>query len=121
MKATVIGGGLAGLAAAVELADGGAQVTLHESRPRLGGATFSFERNGLWLDNGQHVALRCCTAYLAFLRADSMDLAFSAFAIAEVDDIARVFRQVQRVLKPNAPFVFSFEHPMALLRPNCGS
>jgi len=68
VKATVIGGGLAGLAAAVELADGGADVTLHEARPRLGGATFSFERNGLWLDNGQHVALRCCTAYLAFLR-----------------------------------------------------
>src|SRR5207253_1303394 len=38
------------------------------ARPRLGGATFSFERNDLWLDNGQHVALRCCTAYLGFLR-----------------------------------------------------
>jgi squalene-associated FAD-dependent desaturase len=68
MRATVVGGGLAGLAAAVELVDAGAEVTLHEARPRLGGATFSFERNGLWLDNGQHVALRCCTQYLAFLR-----------------------------------------------------
>jgi len=68
MKASVVGGGLAGLAAAVELADGGAEVTLYESRARLGGATFSFERNGLWLDNGQHVALRCCTSYLGFLR-----------------------------------------------------
>jgi squalene-associated FAD-dependent desaturase len=67
LRATVVGGGLAGLAAAVELVDAGAEVTLHEARPRLGGATFSFERNGLWLDNGQHVALRCCTAYLAFL------------------------------------------------------
>jgi squalene-associated FAD-dependent desaturase len=68
MKATVVGGGLAGLAAAVELVDAGADVTLYESRARLGGATFSFERNGLWLDNGQHVALRCCSAYLAFLQ-----------------------------------------------------
>ena len=68
MKATVVGGGLAGLAAALELAEEGVEVTLREARPRLGGATFSFERNGLWLDNGQHVALRCCTAYLAFLR-----------------------------------------------------
>ena len=68
MKVSVIGGGLAGLTAAVELVDAGADVTLYESRPRLGGATFSFERNGLWLDNGQHVALRCCTAYLTFLR-----------------------------------------------------
>jgi squalene-associated FAD-dependent desaturase len=67
-RIAVVGGGLAGLAAAVELGDAGAAVTLYEARSRLGGATFSFERNGLWLDNGQHVALRCCTAYLGFLR-----------------------------------------------------
>ena len=53
-------------------------------------------------------------ADLAFLRAESIDVAFSANAIAEVDDAARLFRQVQRVLKPNGPFVFSYEHPMAL-------
>jgi squalene-associated FAD-dependent desaturase len=63
----VVGSGLAGLAAAIECAQAGARVTLLEARPRLGGETFSFERNGLWLDNGQHVALRCCTEYLAFL------------------------------------------------------
>jgi squalene-associated FAD-dependent desaturase len=67
-RIVVVGGGLAGLAAAIECADAGASVTLLEARSRLGGATFSFERNGLWLDNGQHVALRCCTAYLGFLR-----------------------------------------------------
>jgi squalene-associated FAD-dependent desaturase len=67
-RVAVVGGGLAGLAAAIECADRGAAVTLYESRSRLGGATFSFERNGLELDNGQHVALRCCTAYLGFLR-----------------------------------------------------
>lgn len=53
-------------------------------------------------------------ADLAFLRAESIDVAFSAFAVAEVDDTSRLFRQVQRVLKPNSPFVFSYEHPMAL-------
>jgi SAM-dependent methyltransferase len=53
-------------------------------------------------------------ADLAFLRAESIDAAFSADAVAEVDDAARLFRQVQRVLKPNGPFVFSYEHPMAL-------
>src|ERR1700730_1973588 len=73
VKASVVGGGLAGLAAALELADSGAEVTLYEARSRLGGATFSFERNGLWLDNGQHVALRCCTAYLGFLRRIGSD------------------------------------------------
>jgi predicted NAD/FAD-binding protein len=63
----VVGGGLAGLSAALACADGGARVTLLEARPRLGGATFSFRREGLWVDNGQHVFLRCCTAYRGFL------------------------------------------------------
>ena len=66
-RIAVVGGGLAGLAAALECADAGAAVTLYESRTRLGGATFSIERDGRWLDNGQHIALRCCTAYLGFL------------------------------------------------------
>ena len=66
-RVVVVGGGLAGLSAAVEAADRGAAVTLLERRPRLGGATWSFERNGIWFDNGQHVFMRCCTAYRAFL------------------------------------------------------
>ena len=60
-------------------------------------------------------------ADLAFLRADSIDVAFSAYAVAEVDDPARLFRQVQRVLKPNAAFVFSYEHPMALCLDDSGT
>jgi hydroxysqualene dehydroxylase len=68
MKAVVVGGGLAGIAAAFELADAGVDVTLLEARPRLGGATFSVVRDGLWLDNGQHVFLRCFTEYLRLLR-----------------------------------------------------
>ncbi|HEY5295493.1 MAG TPA: hydroxysqualene dehydroxylase HpnE [Gaiellaceae bacterium] len=66
-RVAVVGGGLAGIAAALECAAAGAAVTLYESRSRLGGATFSVERNGRWLDNGQHVALRCCVAYRALL------------------------------------------------------
>jgi uncharacterized protein with NAD-binding domain and iron-sulfur cluster len=65
--AVVIGGGLAGITAALDLADAGRKVTLLEARPRLGGATFSIERDGMWVDNGQHVFLRCCTAYRALL------------------------------------------------------
>lgn len=66
-RVVVIGGGLAGITAALDCADGGADVTLLEVRPRLGGAAYSFEREGLWLDNGQHIFLRCCTAYRALL------------------------------------------------------
>ena len=63
----VLGGGLAGLAAALECADLGARVTLVERQRRLGGLTWSFERGGLWMDNGQHVFLACCDAYVGFL------------------------------------------------------
>jgi squalene-associated FAD-dependent desaturase len=63
----VIGGGLAGIVAALDCVERGAEVTLLEVRPRLGGAAYSFERDGLWLDNGQHVFLRCCASYIALL------------------------------------------------------
>ncbi|MFD7535324.1 hydroxysqualene dehydroxylase HpnE [Streptomyces sp. NPDC059819] len=66
-RAVVIGGGLAGITAALELADAGLGVTLVEGRPRLGGLAFSFRRGDLTVDNGQHVYLRCCTAYRWFL------------------------------------------------------
>ena len=50
-------------------------------------------------------------ADLAFVRADSIDLVFSAYAFGYVEDLSRVFRQVHRVLKPGAPLVFSLPHP----------
>ncbi|GHB79918.1 phytoene dehydrogenase [Streptomyces viridiviolaceus] len=65
--AVVVGGGLAGTTAALALADAGVRVTLLEGRPRLGGLAFSFRRGDLTVDNGQHVYLRCCTAYRWFL------------------------------------------------------
>ncbi|GAQ56091.1 hydroxysqualene dehydroxylase HpnE [Streptomyces acidiscabies] len=66
-SAVVVGGGLAGVTAALGLADAGVEVTLLEGRPRLGGLAFSFQRGELSVDNGQHVYLRCCTAYRWFL------------------------------------------------------
>lgn len=69
----VIGGGLAGLAAACRLADTGRRVTLVEAKARLGGATFSFHRNDIEVDNGQHVLLRCYTEYRAFLARIGVD------------------------------------------------
>jgi squalene-associated FAD-dependent desaturase len=63
----VIGGGLAGITAAIALRDAGLEVTLLESRPRLGGAAASSARGALMIDNGQHVFLRCCHSYQELL------------------------------------------------------
>jgi hydroxysqualene dehydroxylase len=71
LKASVVGGGLAGLTAALDLVDAGADVTLYETRPTLGGAVQTLpERDGdpsPAPDNGQHIALGCFTEYLRFL------------------------------------------------------
>jgi squalene-associated FAD-dependent desaturase len=71
VKAAVVGGGLAGIAAALDLADAGCEVTVLEARPTLGGAVQTLPaREGdpdPPPDNGQHIALGCCTEYLAFL------------------------------------------------------
>jgi squalene-associated FAD-dependent desaturase len=66
-RAVVVGGGLAGTAAALDLADRGWQVQVLESRSRLGGAAYSFDRDGLPVDTGQHVLLRCYREYLGLL------------------------------------------------------
>ncbi|OAA26192.1 squalene-associated FAD-dependent desaturase [Frankia sp. EI5c] len=70
-RVVVIGGGLAGIAAALVAADEGVEPVLLEARPRLGGATTSFQRSfqggSLWIDTGQHVFMRCCTAYRGLL------------------------------------------------------
>jgi squalene-associated FAD-dependent desaturase len=66
-RVAVIGGGLAGITAAIALRDAGLEVTLLESRPRLGGAASSYARGPLVIDNGQHVFLRCCSAYRELL------------------------------------------------------
>jgi squalene-associated FAD-dependent desaturase len=71
VEVAVVGGGLAGLAAALDLVDAGCTVTLLEARPRLGGAVQTLpERDGDPKpppDNGQHIALGCFTEYLQFL------------------------------------------------------
>jgi squalene-associated FAD-dependent desaturase len=75
VRVAVVGGGLAGITAALRCADAGADVTLLEARPRLGGLAGSFARGGLDVDTGQHVFLRCCTAYQRLLeRLGATDL-----------------------------------------------
>src|SRR6476660_6698332 len=74
-KILIVGGGLAGMSAAVALESAGAQVTLIESRKSLGGRASSFEdpQSGETLDNCQHVLLGCCTNLLDFYRRLGVD------------------------------------------------
>lgn len=70
MEIIILGGGLAGLAAAVASVDRGCKVTLIERRPWLGGRASSpfVQRVGEEVDIGQHVFMRCCSAYIELLR-----------------------------------------------------
>ncbi|MEM7575979.1 MAG: hydroxysqualene dehydroxylase HpnE [Planctomycetota bacterium] len=65
-RVIVVGGGVAGIAAAVDLAQAGADVTLLEQRPRLGGRASSMDdpKTGRLIDNCQHVLTRACTALM---------------------------------------------------------
>ena len=74
----VIGGGLAGLAAAAALGERGLRVTLCESRPRWGGRASSFvdQTTGESIDNCQHVVLGCCTNFRHFCRMIGIDRFF---------------------------------------------
>src|SRR5881398_2843007 len=66
----IVGGGLAGLAAACALCESGFRVTVFERRPYLGGRASSYEHPGTGevVDNCQHVLLGCCTNLIEFYR-----------------------------------------------------
>jgi squalene-associated FAD-dependent desaturase len=68
----VVGGGLAGLTAALELKDAGLHVELFERSRLLGGRATSFELDGRVVDNGQHVYLACCTQFIRFVERTGM-------------------------------------------------
>jgi squalene-associated FAD-dependent desaturase len=66
----IVGGGLAGLAAACALVESGFRVTLFERRPYLGGRASSYEHPGTGevVDNCQHVLFKLCTNLIAFYK-----------------------------------------------------
>jgi squalene-associated FAD-dependent desaturase len=96
MRVAVVGGGLAGLAAALELVDSGHEVVLHEARPTLGGAVQTLpERDGdppPPPDNGQHIALGCFTAYRRFVERIGKGRALrrEALRLPVIDEQGRV-------------------------------
>lgn len=65
----IIGGGVAGLAAAVACVDAGHRVTLLEARSFCGGRAYSFAdpNTGEIIDNGQHLLMGCYTATFDYL------------------------------------------------------
>ncbi len=65
-EAIVLGGGLAGLAAAAALGGAGHRVRLFETRPFLGGRATSYTAGSETIDNCQHILLRCCVNLLNF-------------------------------------------------------
>lgn len=80
LRAIVLGGGVAGIAAALGLRDLGLQVTLLESHGWLGGRTFSFvdRHSARRLDNGPHVMLGCYRAMRTLLRRLGTEPYFAA-------------------------------------------
>lgn len=64
----IVGGGLAGLAAAAALAERGCRVELYEARKKLGGRAASFRdpATGEFVDHCQHVGMACCTNLIDF-------------------------------------------------------
>ncbi len=54
-------------------------------------------------------------ADLAFVRADQIDMALSVYALSRVDDLDRVLRQVNRVLRTGGTFTVSLPHPARLM------
>ena len=83
-RVAVVGGGLSGLAAGLALKDAGFSVELFERSRLLGGRATSFEIDGREVDNGQHVFLGACTAFVAFVERVGMG---SALAFQERFDV----------------------------------
>src|SRR5947209_20546087 len=111
MKVAVVGGGLAGLAAALDLLDAGVDVTLYEARPTLGGAVQTLpEREGDPQpppDNGQHIALGCFTEYLRFLDRVGEGTSYlrTRLALPVLDEHAR-----RSDIAPSLPALLRYGH-----------
>ena len=91
MSVAVIGGGWAGLAAAVTLAEQGIPVTLFESAAQLGGRARRVEINGVALDNGQHILIGAYRATLQLLALLGIDIRVACYASPLTLQVAPAF------------------------------
>lgn len=100
--------GCGGGSASVAMAKQGAKVIAVDSSPtQLGHARRLSEREEVAVEFKEGDL-----ADLAFVRADTIDIALSVYALGMVADVDRVLRQVHRVLRPEAPLVVSVPHPV---------
>ena len=99
--------GCGGGPAAVAMARQGAKViAVDPSAEQIGHARRLSEREDVTVEWHQGDL-----ADLAFVRGDTVDVVLSVYVLGIVGDLDRVFRQVHRVLKPDARFVISLPHP----------
>ena len=111
MRVAVLGGGLAGLSAALDLVDAGHGVMLYEARPTLGGAVQTLPRRDgdpePPPDNGQHIALGCFTEYLRFLEriGQSGSVRRVPLKLPVIDEQGRT-----ATIGPSAPALLRYRH-----------
>jgi hydroxysqualene dehydroxylase len=111
VRVSVVGGGLAGLAAALDLVEAGHEVTVLEARPTLGGAVQTLpEREGdpePPPDNGQHIALGCFSEYLRFLERIGEGRSFlrTRLSLPVVDENGSV-----SAIEPSLPALLRYRH-----------
>ena len=111
MKVAVVGGGLAGLSAALDLVDAGHEVAVYEARPTLGGAVQTLPRRDgdpePPPDNGQHIALGCFREYLRFLDriGESRSVRRLRLELPVIDE-----RGKTNTIKPSAPWILHYQH-----------
>ncbi len=99
-KCLIVGGGLAGLSAAVTLANRNIHVHLIEASPKFGGRTYSFieETSGCEIDNGQHLLLRCYYETIEYIKRIGATNLFSYQKQLEINFVTRA--KIKYQLKP---------------------
>ena len=81
----VLGGGFAGLSCAAALAEKGKKVLVLDKKPHLGGRAYSFQENGLDIDNGQHLFMGCYFATRKFLKTIGTEAKLDIYEDVVVD------------------------------------
>ena len=110
-KVVIAGGGVAGLASAVFLANKGFEISLFESSPKLGGRCYSFlsDKNGCYADNGKHLIAGWYNNFMKFLELTGSAGNFSFQRKFNVEFLNENGRKNRIFLSSNPPgFLLSF-------------